>query len=49
MAKEITKKLTLQIPAGKATPAPPVGTVIYKNSVLSLMMHLEIKWEILYQ
>ena len=28
MAKEITKKLTLQIPAGKATPAPPVGTVL---------------------
>ena len=28
MAKEITKELTLQIPAGKATPAPPVGTVL---------------------
>ena len=28
MAKEITKKITLQIPAGKATPAPPVGTVL---------------------
>lgn len=28
MAKEITKKLKLQIPAGKATPAPPVGTVL---------------------
>ena len=28
MAKEITKKLTLQLPAGKATPAPPVGTVL---------------------
>ena len=28
MAKEITKKMTLQIPAGKATPAPPVGTVL---------------------
>ena len=28
MAKEVTKKLTLQIPAGKATPAPPVGTVL---------------------
>jgi len=26
--KEITKQLTLQIPAGKATPAPPVGTVL---------------------
>ena len=28
MAKAITKKITLQIPAGKATPAPPVGTVL---------------------
>ena len=29
MAKrEVTKELTLQIPAGKATPAPPVGTVL---------------------
>ena len=26
--KEITKKIKLQIPAGKATPAPPVGTVL---------------------
>ena len=28
MAKEIVKKIKLQIPAGKATPAPPVGTVL---------------------
>lgn len=28
MAKEITKKIKLQIPAGRATPAPPVGTVL---------------------
>ena len=28
MAKEIFKKIKLQIPAGKATPAPPVGTVL---------------------
>ena len=28
MAKEITKVIKLQIPAGKATPAPPVGTVL---------------------
>lgn len=28
MAKEITNKIKLQIPAGKATPAPPVGTVL---------------------
>ena len=26
--KEISKKIKLQIPAGKATPAPPVGTVL---------------------
>ena len=26
MAKQITKQIKLQIPAGKATPAPPVGT-----------------------
>lgn len=28
MAKEIIKKIKLQIPAGKATPAPPVGTAL---------------------
>ena len=28
MAKEITKVIKIQIPAGKATPAPPVGTVL---------------------
>ena len=28
MAKAMTKKIKLQIPAGKATPAPPVGTVL---------------------
>ena len=28
MAKEITEKIKLQIEAGKATPAPPVGTVL---------------------
>ena len=28
MATEITKKIKLQIPAGRATPAPPVGTVL---------------------
>lgn len=26
--KEVVKKIKLQIPAGKATPAPPVGTVL---------------------
>ena len=28
MAKEVVKKIKLQIPAGQATPAPPVGTVL---------------------
>ncbi len=28
MAKEVVKKIKIQIPAGKATPAPPVGTVL---------------------
>jgi len=28
VAKKVTKKIKLEIPAGKATPAPPVGTVL---------------------
>ena len=28
MAKKVTKKIKLQIQAGKATPAPPVGTAL---------------------
>lgn len=28
MAKEVVKVVKLQIPAGKATPAPPVGTIL---------------------
>jgi len=28
VAKQVVKKIKLQIPAGKATPAPPVGTVL---------------------
>lgn len=28
MAKQVAKKIKLQIQAGKATPAPPVGTVL---------------------
>ena len=28
MAKEVVKKIKLQVAAGKATPAPPVGTVL---------------------
>ena len=28
MAKEVTKIIKLQLPAGAATPAPPVGTAL---------------------
>ena len=28
MAKQLTRIIKLQVPAGKATPAPPVGTVL---------------------
>ena len=49
MAKEIVKKIKLQIEAGKATPAPPVGTVLgpagtYKSFVQNLMKKLVIRW-----
>ena len=33
MAKQITKMVKLQIPAGKATPAPPVGTVLGPSGI----------------
>ncbi|MDD2935374.1 MAG: 50S ribosomal protein L11 [Candidatus Pacebacteria bacterium] len=33
MAKEIIKKLKLQIPAGKATPAPPTGPALGQAGV----------------
>src|SRR3989344_8943081 len=33
MAKKITKKLKLQIPAGKATPAPPLGPALGQAGV----------------
>ncbi|HEY8486901.1 MAG TPA: 50S ribosomal protein L11 [Limnochordales bacterium] len=33
MAKRITAKVKLQIPAGKATPAPPVGTALGPHGV----------------
>jgi len=28
MAKQVIKQIKLQVPAGKATPAPPIGTVL---------------------
>jgi large subunit ribosomal protein L11 len=33
MAKQIKVKLKLQIPAGKATPAPPVGTTLGPHGI----------------
>ena len=33
MAKKITGSVKLQIPAGKATPAPPVGTALGPQGV----------------
>ncbi|MEW6082504.1 MAG: 50S ribosomal protein L11 [Bacillota bacterium] len=33
MAKKITAQVKLQIPAGKATPAPPVGTALGPHGV----------------
>src|SRR4029077_437247 len=33
MAKKIRAVLTIQLPAGKATPAPPVGTVLGPHGI----------------
>ena len=33
MAKEIKAKIKLQIPAGKANPAPPVGSALGQHGV----------------
>jgi len=33
MAKKITGSVKLQIPAGKATPAPPVGTALVHEEI----------------
>ena len=33
MAKKIRTVVTLQLPAGKATPAPPVGTVLGPHGI----------------
>ena len=33
MAKEVVKKVKLHIPAGKANPAPPVGTVLEPDGI----------------
>ncbi|GAB4285829.1 MAG: 50S ribosomal protein L11 [Candidatus Dojkabacteria bacterium] len=33
MAKEIIGKVKLQVPAGKATPAPPLGPILGQNGI----------------
>ncbi len=33
MAKEVTSEFKLQIPAGKANPAPPIGPILGQNGV----------------
>ena len=33
MAKELVRKLTLQLPAGKATPGPPVGSSLGPHGI----------------
>ena len=39
MAKKVTGYIKLQIPAGKATPAPPVGPALGGESILLLSLH----------
>lgn len=52
MAKKVTKVVKIQIPAGKATPAPPVGTIFgplginLQEFCTNTTMQLETKWEI---
>ena len=47
MAKKVIGQIKLQIPAGKATPAPPVGPALgqhgvnLKNSTLKLQIKRE--------
>ena len=36
MAKKVQGYIKLQIPAGKATPAPPVGPALGQHGVISL-------------
>ena len=51
MAKKVTGYIKLQIPAGKATPAPPVGPALGQHGVTLLnsqnnsMLKLQIKME----
>ena len=55
MAKKVTGYIKLQIPAGKATPAPPVGPALGQHGVnivhlqKNLMQEQLIKTEWLFQ
>ena len=39
MAKKVTGYIKLQIPAGKATPAPPVGPALGQHGVQYRSVH----------
>ena len=39
MAKKVTGYIKLQIPAGKATPAPPVGPALGQHGVNICLLH----------
>ena len=41
MAKKITGYVKLQIPAGKATPAPPVGPALGQHGVNFILYSME--------
>ena len=43
MAKKVEGYIKLQIPAGKATPAPPVGPALGQHGVRSSMQELLIR------
>ena len=41
MAKKVTGYIKLQIPAGKATPAPPVGPALGQHEFFSQLIRRE--------
>ena len=43
MAKKVTKVVKLQVPAGKATPAPPVGPALGQAGV-NIMAFVKEYW-----
>ena len=40
MAKEVIKIIKLQLPAGKANPAPPVGPALGQHGVNLSLIHI---------